>query len=240
MQPLSLEIYCREVGPDAQVQLAAGMPPGVAARVVESAPDWDALASPLAQSWQLPEREAAFDGCRYVVTVGEVVVGDGPAAERLQRIQQAAVAALEIVHGEAIHWVASQQIVPPGLLIGEVEAWGLLCLEAGAINVRLFGVDGDAQGDGRLVMDTLGLGAFGLPDLQIDYRWLEPAAVAATLFAAARYLFKQGDVIADGHSIEGCLPGSTWTARRERSIAEPYREVIDLDPGAPYSSGGRE
>lgn len=241
MQPLSVEIYCREIGAATQEQLAARMPAAVTLLVDERPPDLEALAAPLAQSWQLPEREAILEGCRHVITVREKgpAAGAGAAAapaERLKALQQGVGAALEAVHGEALHCVDAQQIIPPGLFIGELEARGVPCLQAGAINVRLFRVDGDARGDGRKVMDTMGLSAFGLPDLQIDYRWLDPGQVAATLFAAASYLFAQGDVVADGHAIEGCLPGSSWTVRRERSIVEPFREVVDLDPGAPYSS----
>jgi len=109
-------------------------------------------------------------------------------------------------------------------------------LQAGAVNVRLYRVDAQGVVEGRLVMDTLGLHSFGLPDFQIDYRWLEPGAVARTLFAAAGYVFEHGDVIEDGHTIEGCLPGSRWTARHGASLVEPHREVIIFDPGEPYST----
>lgn len=236
-QPLSVEIYCRDLGPVTGEQLAALMPSPFSVRVEERPPDLEALAASLAQSWQLPEREQILADCRYVITVRESLAVPGLApTERLKLLQQSVAATLEAVHGEALHCVDAQQIIPPGLFIGETEARGLPCLQAGAVNVRLFRVDDDQRGDGRLVMDTLGLGPFGLPDLQIDYRWLDPGQVAATLFAASAYLFEQGDVVAAGHSIQGSLPGSAWTVRRERSIVEPHREVIDLDPGAPYSS----
>lgn len=235
-QPLSVEIYCRDLGTATHDQLQALMPAPVTVLVDERPPDLEALAAPLAQSWQLPEREEILAGCRYVITIRETLVSPVGPQERLKLVQQGVAAALEAVHGEALHCIDAQQIIPPGLFIGETEAHGLPCLQAGAINVRLFRVDGDERGDGRMVMDTMGLAAFGLPDLQIDYRWLDPGQVAATLFAAAGYLFKEGDVVAAGHAIEGSLPGSAWTVRRERSIVEPHREVIDLDPGAPYSS----
>ena len=196
----------------------------------------DALEDAISQSWQFPEARETLRECRFVVTVSETKESPAKPVERLNHLQGAINMVLEIVHADAIHCLDSKQVIPPGLFLGEVEARGIPALQAGGINVRLYRVDAPGVAEGRLVMDTLGLHAFGLPDLQIDYRWLEPGAVARTLFAAAGYLFQEGDVIEDGHTIEGCLPGTRWTAQHGAAVMEPHREVVVLDPGEPYST----
>ena len=44
-----------------------------------------------------------------------------------------------------------------------------------------------------------------------------------------------GDVILDGHTVEGTEPGSAWRASRVCAIAEPPRQVLDLDPGPQHA-----
>ena len=64
-------------------------------------------------------------------------------------------------------------------------------------------------------MDTRGLAPFGLPDLQVHFRDLEPARLAGLLYATAGYLLEEGDVIADGNTISG--------PRRRRALDLPPR-----------------
>jgi hypothetical protein len=90
-----------------------------------------------------------------------------------------------------------------------------------------------------MLMDTLGLAALGLPDLQCHYRIMEPGDVGRTLYDLALYIYQQGDVIKNGHTVEGVPPGSKWRAQHEKALVEPDREVIDLDPGPPYAAGKR-
>jgi Domain of unknown function (DUF4261) len=240
MRPLSVEIYCNELGgADPEVvraDLAGRVPAPISVLVEARAPRLDSLEDALSQSWQFPEARDTLRQCRFVITARETMASPAKPVERLLSLQEAVSMVLNAVQGEAMHCVDSQQVISPGLFLGEVEARGFPALQAGAVNVRLYRVDAPGVAEGRLIMDTLGLHALGLPDLQIDYRWLEPGAVARTLFAAAGYIFQQGDVIEDGHSIEGSLPGTRWSAQHTQSTVEPPREVIALDPGEPYST----
>ena len=79
-------------------------------------------------------------------------------------------------------------------------------------------------------MDTLGLAPFALPDFQIRYSDLRPPEVAAQLFNLALYLFQNGDVIEDGHTVEGVPTSAIWRCRRGLSAVEPERVVIELSP----------
>ena len=60
-----------------------------------------------------------------------------------------------------------------------------------------------AGDDDAMVLDTLGLHVFGLPDLQCHFRGREPGKIAGLLYATATYVFDEGDVILDGNTISG-------------------------------------
>jgi hypothetical protein len=124
--------------------------------------------------------------------------------------------------------VPTQEILDPVRLAGEP---GMLLA-----NARLFRA-GDSDHD--LVMDTVGLAVLGLPDLQVRFTGLDPADVAAFLYDVADYLYEHGDVIADGHTIEGIRPATAWRCRHATSSVGPRRPVIDIDPGRPHAVGGR-
>ncbi len=60
------------------------------------------------------------------------------------------------------------------------------------------------------------------------------------LYNAAYYLFEHGDVIDDGDTIQGIPTDQRWTCQHELALAEPEREVIDINPGPPYAAGNRQ
>lgn len=90
-----------------------------------------------------------------------------------------------------------------------------------------------------MVMDTRGLQEIGLHDLQCHYRDLDPNDVSRLLYNSAVYIFENGPVIESGNTIEGHTPGSKWICQFENSLIEPNREILDLNPGSPYSAGSR-
>jgi hypothetical protein len=106
----------------------------------------------------------------------------------------------------------------------------------GFLNVRFFRI---SNSDGDVLMDTLGLSALGLTDFQIHYRGLEPESVARLLYNLGAYTFEKGDVIEDGHTVDGVDKKSRWTCRHEDSLIDPQRVVLDIDPGQPFAAGSR-
>lgn len=109
----------------------------------------------------------------------------------------------------------------------------------GFVNIRLFKLDGgdDVLRDAsETVMDTLGLGALGLPDLQAHFKHLDPTLVAEFLYNTAVYIYEQGPLIESGHTLAGFAADHKWKCQLEASLVEPQRLVVDLDPGRPYSA----
>jgi Domain of unknown function (DUF4261) len=91
-----------------------------------------------------------------------------------------------------------------------------------------------------IVMDTLGLHVFGLPDVQCHFRDRRPGEIAPMLFRTAVYLFQSGDVIADGNTITGPWADERLVCLHEPALLAPSRRVIDIDLGDPYAAGWRD
>ena len=102
-----------------------------------------------------------------------------------------------------------------------------------ALNVRMFHVE-ERRSDER-VMDTVGLAALELPDVQCHFFALDVARVAELLDETARYLYAEGDVIGDADTVPG-LDGESWRCRRETALVDPPRDVVDLTPPAPHAA----
>jgi hypothetical protein len=127
----------------------------------------------------------------------------------------------------ALHWLGSERVVEPSAYLATTRLVDRLA--TGFVNVRLFRVEGRRPGE--CVMDTLGLASFGLPDLQCHFVGLETEKVATVLYNYAGYVFEEGDVLEDGNTVEGAVPGSKWRCRHEMALVGPERPVIDFHPG---------
>ena len=183
----------------------------------------------VSQTWDWAEAESAVARCSASVLVTEMLAEGWSAPDRVSAVTRVLVALCRATEAVAVHWPNSQRVCDPDLL----EADDL----TGVLNVRFFGVAGD---DDAMVLDTLGLHVFGLPDLQCHFRGREPGEIAGLLYATAVYVFDEGDVILDGNTISGTDPDERYVCRRESSLLEPSRPVLDVDLGPPYAAGSRE
>jgi hypothetical protein len=182
----------------------------------------------LSQTWEFPQAQGVLDRCRAVLTVGEMFGRPRPPAERLEVFRAIVLAVCRLTTPAAAWWPTAAQLLPP-------PSPDSLPLR-GLLNVRLFRVEGSAS---DVVMDTLGLQVFGLPDLQCHCHDMELPRLATYLRNAGNYIFERGDVIRDGDTIEGMGPGEKWRCLQEEALIPPDRLVIDLDPGDEYAAGER-
>ncbi len=208
-----------------------GQPPLVTVVVPGSPLGQDGKTLPdVSQTWDWAGAEAAVAPCRGSLLVTELLTEGRSAAERLTSLGEVvAVLLARNPEPRAIHWAHSQRVSDPGTFgPGDVD---------GVINVRMFS---DAHDERALAMDTLGLHVFGLPDVQCHFRDREPGEIAELLFATAVYLFDSGDVIEDGNTISGTDGEGRYVCRREASMLDPARLVLDLDLGQPWAAGRRD
>ena len=109
-----------------------------------------------------------------------------------------------------------------------------------AVNARFFRIENSDD----FVVDTLGMFAFGAPDVQVHFRGLKPDDVVNYVYNVASYQFssdfpvKSGDTI-DGLDESGDISADIqWKAQYENSLIQPVRMVLDINCGE-YAAGAR-
>lgn len=189
----------------------------------------------LQQSWHWPDARQVVGGCRYSLLLTDFCAEGLNYKERLKLFQSALCALLETAPCEAIYWKTSGKLVQPEEYLRAISEGEWL---HGAMNVRLYKAEGDGTGQPEMLVDTCGLAAMGVPDLQCHFTGLDPNEVATILVDLAYYLYERGDIIRDGETI-GSAESQRWRCEHQHSLNEPRRRVIDLNPGEPYSAGGQ-
>lgn len=206
--------------------------------------DPSTLAPSVKQSWKWRKARQIAPLCRASVTVSDMLSCSLPPPKRLELFQRVLEGVIEAAPCLAIHWIPSQQLIDPAAFRDMMARGEYANPLVGAINVRLFqiagyGISPVPGGTGDSLMDTMGLSAFGLPDLQCHFRGLPHDEVAKTLGNAGYHLFQMGPVLEEGDVVPGCPGDAMWLCRIEQALQPPDRDVIDLDPGDPYCAAKR-
>ena len=178
----------------------------------------------LDQTWDWPRARDAVAIHRVSVVVSDLLAGTLPYKERLELFQGTLLGVLEVVPAAAILWRPCGRLVDPTAYRRSHREGPSRDPLFGPLNVRMF----PAAADGEVLMDTLGLSALGLPDLQARFTGVDPNAVAGLLHGAARYVFDKGDVLGDGDTVPGPDGKMKWTCRPGESAAPPARRVVEL------------
>ncbi|WP_085833577.1 DUF4261 domain-containing protein [Clostridium merdae] len=190
----------------------------------------------IAQFWDCqPDWQGFAARCRYSLMASNMMAANLPRMEQYQIMADYADLLLELFpECIGIYWPHSQRLVPREAF--EHSGWNSPDLHFldGGFNVRFFNL---ADTDGEMLFDTLGFTAIDLPDLQCHCKDLEPGDVVLFLRNLAAYLYRQGNVIQDGNTVEG-IDGGKWHCQREDSMVRPKRMVLDICPGK-YAGGGR-
>lgn len=180
------------------------------------------LAEALGQSWEWKEAGEVAQKANAVIAIEEQA--SLPRHDRVERTHAVVSTIVEIAMPVAIHWIPAQKLVEPRAYLRSLEESEHQDLLAAPINVRFFRGEGE-----ELLMDTMGLAPFSLPDLQCRFQGRDPAAVSRVLLNVAYYVFNEGDVLEPGHTVQGIEKGELWTCRRVRTAAAPERDAIDLE-----------
>ena len=108
------------------------------------------------------------------------------------------------------------------------------------VNARFFNI----QGTDDQIVDTLGMYAVGLPDVQYHFRGLDPNRVVSHAYNVVSYLFDRDAPVKSGETLDGLLDGNMsqevqWRCQYEDALIQPVRCVMDICPGE-YAAGNRE
>ena len=211
--------------PDLRVPFKEGTAPVQIAMAVNAGPiPADQAQAALKQAWDWAEAKDALARHQSHVVVSDLLGAGLPYKSRLGFFQNVLGGILELLQPVAIRWRASQKLVNPAALVKALGPGEGRDPTKGAVNVRRTLV----KAAGGVVMDTLGLGALGLPDFEVVLGERMPPLFDAMLRSLARYEYDLGDVIAEGRTVKG--GGESFRCERGSSAVEPPREVFVLKP----------
>jgi hypothetical protein len=179
-------------------------------------------AAALQQTWDWPDGEAALARCRCKLLISDSVDPGLAYKARYAAISRVIVAVAELTKPTACHWEPAGCLVDPDRLSRRLS-WGF--------NVRLVRFTNTRES----IMDTLGLAALGLLDVQCRFRELDAADMALWMYRLGIRLFNDGDFMADGDTVAGVDPTEQWICRHQKAIMPPERPVLDIEPTARHS-----
>ena len=191
------------------------------------------------QFWDCPQSGQILDKCRYELILADFLAAGLPYTERCDMLAGWLDLVLRLLpECEAVWFPASGKLLTREQLLENPYEDGLRFIYFG-VNARFFTIDGSED----CVVDTLGLYAIGLPDVQYHYHGLDPNRVVNHAYNTAIYIFenhapiKSGETI-DGISENGIDRSQQWKCQYERALIQPVRDVMDICAGE-YASGGR-
>ncbi len=174
------------------------------------------------RDWQEDSIEVDTAG----LSVNIVSVDPSP-VPKLRLLMDVLYALIEIVEPSALYWPSSECLTDPARMRAEHEdmpdeQWLLRAASAGAVNLWSFPLDGST----KLLLDTLGMAAFQLPDLETITDAQDPQDTALFLLANAACMLG-GDVPEEGGYLDAPV-GARWVCGQRQSSHGPDRDVIHL------------
>ncbi|TKJ92045.1 hypothetical protein PaeCFBP13512_06965 [Paenibacillus sp. CFBP13512] len=201
----------------------------------EMEPQAELYTTALQQSWHWQEASEVLQACDYELMLTDMMARGLPHQQRLQLFNQVLRAILEVAPCDAIYWRSSDKLMEPAAFLAALQEGQDLY---GALNIRLYNIQSEQERQ-EMVMDSCGLAALGVPDVQCHFYDMNPNEVAGFLMDISHYLYEQGDIITDGETI-GQDEEQRWTCEHQFSLIAPRRVVIDLNPGNLYYAGVQE
>lgn len=192
------------------------------------------------QLWDQPDGQSLLEGCAYQLMISDFMAAGLDHLERCEVLTTWLETALSLFEDCVAVWVPAsgklltrQQVLDNPMQGGDRFIYW-------AVNARFFNIEGSSD----KVVDTLGLYAIGLPDVQYHFHDLDPDEVVGHAYSTASYIFANNAPIKSGETIDGLREGridpkTRWLCQYEMALIQPAREVMDICPGT-FAAGGRQ
>lgn len=191
------------------------------------------------QFWDVPDGNELLDSCRYQVMIFDFMSAGLPYKQRCDLLMDWLETALSLFPDcTAVYTDASGKLFLADQVrnhqIPRKDRFLYFC-----VNARFFNI----QGTEDSVVDTLGMYAIDLPDVQYHFHGLDPNHVVNHAYNAAGYIFDNNAPIKSGETIDGLYKGALsqrvqWPCRYEDALIQPVRCVMDICPNE-YAAGKR-
>jgi len=192
------------------------------------------------QFWGVPDHEELLAGCHYSVMISDFMSAMLDYKQRCELIADWLETAISLFPACRAIWIPSSgRLMMVDEIINNPFEGAARFMQFG-VNIRFFNI----QDTDDMLMDSLGLHAIGLPDVQLHYHSLDPNVLSNYVFNVAMYVFDANAPIQSGQTIAGLLDGEMspevyWSCQYEMSLIQPSRDVMDICPGE-FAAGGRE
>lgn len=190
-------------------------------------PRTELLNAYISQTWDWKEANTLVGKVQSQVTLTDNVGVEVLYQRRIVLFQLILFNLVETLQPIGLQWHASGQLIDPKVYLSNVPGTEAYDFLYGPLNVRMFSIEGE---EGATIMDTLGLAALGLVDIQSYFSGFNIEDVANLLYEYGTYIFINGDVIKDGETIESYEQYKKWGCRHEISQLEPRRAVLNIGP----------
>ena len=194
----------------------------------------------ISQTWNCPEAEEILASCKYQVFANDMMAAGLHYLERAEMLTDYVDALLEIYPTcKAVVFETSKKMYTREALFNcNVPKEDKFIYYA--VNVRFFNI----QDTDDMIVDTLGMGALFMPDLQYHFHGMDPNEVVNHAYNVLSYMFARENPIKSGDHIDGIKDGKMsrdvqWNVRYEGSLIQPMREVIDFNMNE-FASGTRQ
>jgi hypothetical protein len=180
------------------------------------------FAEAVAQAWHWREAKEVVKNCTHEVVISDLLGTRLKPLERVELIQKFICAVVSALKPSAIYFPGSVKLIEPVEYVRQCSGTKFLSLY-GLLNVRMYEL-----GQGRRLMDGVGLYLLGMYDLEVRFAEVEPTQMADLLYKISAFLFEGGS-LRDGDTIQG-LSEKTWRCLVRQSALKPARSVVVLVP----------
>lgn len=214
----------------------ANVPVGITISLNDEDPQHEKLKRSLEQSWSYDIKKELIEKCKFNISVADIMAVGLNYSKRIELFQKALYAVVELIPCEGINFYITEQVISREDYLENNPLNDDYDPLFGTLNVRLFNVEGNRN---KYLMDTLGLSAIGLCDLQCHFKNLDPNQIANILYSYGYYIFDKGDAATKVKTIQGISENDEWECKYEISLADPARVVLDINPGKEFFSENR-
>ena len=193
------------------------------------------------QLWDVRDGGELLDKCRFKCFVSEMMSAVMDYKDRCEMMMDWLECVLPLMPECTAVWVpsAGKLMLPEAVLGNNIPREQRFVHRC--VNARFFNIDGT---DGDMIVDTLGMYAVGLPDVQLHFNGLEPDAVVDYAYNICLYNYDENAPIESGETIDGIGEDGRismdvqWTCQYEDALIQPVRTVLDINP-AEFAAGKR-
>lgn len=194
------------------------------------------------QFWDVRDGEELMGACGYAVETFSMLAGGLHYKDQAELFLAQIEAGLECYPDcKAIYIPHSGKLTLPAYFY-EGKKYGMKQnFIRTAVNARFFRVNDSED----MVVDTLGLHAFGGADVQMHFHGMDPNHAVEYLYNIASYQFESEFAVASGDTIDGIdgngriQPYIQWRTQYEDSLIQPVRTVLDISCGE-FAAGIRK